>query len=121
MPYKILVVEDETDVLKFAKLRLEKAGYEVITAPDGPSALNQIKQHRVDLVLLDVKLPKMSGYEICKRIREIPDFSGVPVIYVTADASISIAADSEKEKSENYILKPYDAEELLKKIKKYLK
>jgi CheY-like chemotaxis protein len=121
MPYKILVVEDEADVLKFAKLRLEKAGYEVMTAPDGPSALNQLKEHRADLVLLDVKLPKMSGYEICRRIREIPGFSLVPVIFVTADASISMAPDAEKEKSENYILKPYDAEDLLKKIRKILK
>jgi DNA-binding response OmpR family regulator len=120
MAKNILVVDDEPDVLKFVTLRLRKAGYVVTTAVDGKAALEKMTLELPDLVLLDIKLPKMNGYEVCRHMREDLRLAAVPVILVTADASVSIAKHSVELQVEDYILKPYHAEELFAKIKNCL-
>ena len=81
MPKKILLVDDEPLMLKGLKYSLEQEGYETLTAMDGEEALNVFSANQVDLVLLDVMLPKMDGIQVCQRIREQ---SNVPIIMLTA-------------------------------------
>ncbi|MFA6600494.1 MAG: response regulator [Candidatus Omnitrophota bacterium] len=121
MPKTILVVDDEPDVMKFAVLRLEKAGYNVLTAVDGAAAIEAAVSGHPDLILLDIKLPKMSGYEVFKQMRARPDLAAIPVILVTADASVSIARHTVELKAEDHILKPYNAEELFEKIRRHIR
>ena len=83
---KILVVDDEKLIVKGIKFSLEKDGYEVEAAYDGLSGLEMIKQGGYDLVLLDVMLPKMNGFEVCQAARE---FSSVPIIMLTAKSDDS--------------------------------
>jgi two-component system alkaline phosphatase synthesis response regulator PhoP len=116
MTKKILVVDDEPDVLKFVTLRLKKAGYLVAAAMDGKAALEMMADGIPDLVLLDIKLPKMNGYEVCRHMKKNSELAKIPIILVTADASVSIARHSTELQVNDYILKPYHAEELFKKI-----
>ena len=83
MPIKgtILAVDDEPRVLKLLEANLKSSGYAVLTAADGEQALQIVEREMPDLVLLDLMLPKMDGYDVCRRIRE---FSAVPVIMLTA-------------------------------------
>ena len=113
---KILVVDDEPDVLKFVRMRLLAAGYEVHTAENGETALHLIRSIHPDLILLDIKLPLYDGYEILRRVRADPKLAGIPIILATADASVRIKEGSRLLDANNYIMKPFDADEMLKII-----
>lgn len=80
---KILIVDDEPDVLELFKMRLQKSGYEVVTASSGSEALDMSKSVVPDLVLLDIALPQMDGYEICRRLKGDPQTKGVQVAFMT--------------------------------------
>lgn len=79
----ILVVDDEKPIVDIIKFNLEKEGYKVTASYDGEDALNRIKNENFDMVLLDVMLPKLDGFSVCKKVRE---FSDVPIIMITAKA-----------------------------------
>src|SRR3974390_1002900 len=83
---KILVVDDEASIRRIPATRLKMAGYNVATAADGQEALDQFNQFQPDLVILDVMLPKMDGYEVCREIRKTSD---TPIIMLTAVADVS--------------------------------
>lgn len=83
---KILLVDDEPDILEFLKYSLEMNGFEVITALNGVDALLSLSQ-KPDLIILDIMMPKMDGYEVCQRIRENPDFKQTPLMFLTARSS----------------------------------
>lgn len=119
MPKKILVVDDEPDILKVVCYRLRKEHYEVIEAVDGQEALDILKIQTPDLILLDLYLPKIDGYEVCRRVKADEKLKKIPVILLTATA-----ADG-KEKieelgAEDCVIKPFQAEALLEKIKKLI-
>lgn len=122
MPPKILVVDDEADILKSVSFRLQKAGYEVVTAADGQAALEAFEANRPDLILLDVKLPRVDGYDVCRQIREREQGLAhhVPIIFSTADSSVKIVENTNLVGAQDYLLKPFDALELAMKLGKYL-
>lgn len=120
MGKKILVVEDEPAILKYMVLRLRHKGYEVITAMDGEKAMEIIRSETPDLVLLDIKLPRMNGYEVCRRMKADKKFQHIPVIYASADASIRIAENVDLFLAEDYLIKPFAPEEMFEKIETYL-
>lgn len=120
MPKKILVVEDEPAILKYIVLRLRNKGYEVETAMDGERALDKLRGTNPDLVLLDIKLPKMNGYEVCRRIKSDSRLKHIPVIYASADASIRLAENVDLMMAEDFIIKPFGPEEMFEKIEAYL-
>ncbi len=121
MAKKILVVDDEPDILKVVTFRLRKAGYEIITAEDGQKALNLIKTQRPDLVLLDLRLPVIDGSEVCKQVKADDEVKNIPIILLTATSHINKIADKAKElKADDYLIKPFDPEELLKRVKKFI-
>jgi len=120
-PPKILVVDDEPDVRKFVKMRLEAAGYEVHLAENGETALLLTQSIHPDLILLDIKLPLYDGYEVLRRIRADPELSHIPIVLATADASVRIKEGSRLMDANNYIMKPFDASEMLKVIARELR
>lgn len=110
---KILVVEDEYDIRELLQNYLENEGYQVITASDGEQALDVFRQSSTDLILLDILLPHLNGYEVCKIIREESD---VPIIMVTALDSEQNQLKGFDLRIDDYIPKPFSMPILLRKI-----
>ena len=86
---KILIVEDEHDILQLIKLYLEKEGFRTVSAKTGAEGLQQAKQEKPDLVVLDLMLPEIDGFEVCKRLRSAPATAMLPIIMLTAKAEES--------------------------------
>ncbi len=113
---RILVVEDDTDLAFMLKTRLESAGYSVQIATSGEAALSHAAQDAPNLIVLDLKLPDLSGYEVCRQLRKLSQPWAVPVLMLTGMKEavdqlrgFAVGADA-------YLTKPYDPEELLKTI-----
>lgn len=117
---KILVVEDDHGVRLPLLLRLRKLGFNVIVATDGPSAIEAVKMHKPDLVILDLFLPRLSGEEVCKAIKEGDDeeLFAIPVIMVTAKDSIADKIVGRSIGANAYITKPFEFEELYTEMQK---
>lgn len=115
---KLLLVEDTDAILKLTKFRLEKAGFEVVTATDGEAALEAVENHLPDIILLDFKLPKIDGNEVVARLKSDPKFKAIPIIIFTASLENSKLA--QEMGADDVVLKPYEPEGLISKIKKYL-
>ncbi len=116
---RILLVEDEPDLIKLTVFRLKKAGYEVITATDGGQGLETADRQRPDLILLDLGLPVIDGYEVCRRLKSDEKLKDIPVLIMTA--SIERIKDKVKEiGADGFVLKPFEPQDLLSAIKKFL-
>jgi DNA-binding response OmpR family regulator len=115
---RILVVDDEPRYIRAIRVNLEASGYEVLTAQNGRAALELATNEKLDLVLLDVRMPGLDGYEVCRRIRE---FLAVPIIMLTA-----MAEDADKVRgldvgADDYVTKPFSADELLARVRAVLR
>ena len=117
---KILIVDDELDILRLTSLRLKKLGYDVITATDGKEAINAMHREQPDLVLLDMILPVMCGANVCRKIKCDKQLKHISVILFTASSNIMTAEKAKKLRADDYIIKPFDPGELTKKIEKIL-
>ncbi len=116
---RILIVEDEPDLIKLTVFRLKKAGYEIIIATDGGQGLEMAGTEAPDLILLDLGLPVIDGYEVCRRLKDNESFKDIPVVILTA--STSRITDKVREiGADDYVLKPFEPQDLLLKIKKFL-
>ena len=122
MAKKILVVDDEPDILDFVTLRLKSWGYEVITASDGQKAVALVGAQMPDLILLDVMMPNKDGYATCNEIKSEESTSRIPIILFTAKPQQKERLKSNYEfiAADDYILKPFEPEDLLAKIKKFI-
>ncbi len=117
---KILVVEDEPEIRILVKTILEKAGYSVVEAEDGEAALRLVNEEEPDLVLLDVMIPGIEGWEVCRRIRENEATRRLPIIMVTVRTTDEDIQRSVECGANAHINKPFDQRELLDTIKKLL-
>lgn len=118
MQQHILVVDDEEPIAQILRFQLEKAGYQVSVAEDGETAVRMVERTPVDLILLDLMLPKKDGFETCKEIRM---FSMVPIIMLTArDAELDKVLGLELG-ADDYVTKPFSARELLARVKANLR
>ena len=120
MAKRILVVEDQEDNRQILRDLLANAGYDMIEAENGEEALAAVTKRRPDLILMDIQLPIMDGYEATRRIRTNPDLKSVPIIAVT---SYALAGDEDKALAagcDGYVSKPYSPRELLAKVRAYL-
>jgi two-component system, OmpR family, response regulator VicR len=118
---KIMVVDDEPDLLEVVKLILESDGYQVVTAGGGQEALDKIGKEMPDLVLLDIIMPKMDGWEVFSRIKGDPKTHDIPVIMLTAkDQRIDKLIGLHVVRVDDYITKPFGRAELLERIKRVL-
>jgi DNA-binding response OmpR family regulator len=121
MPKKILIVDDEPDAVLMLTMRLEANGYAVISAADGEKGLEKARSEKPDLILLDVMMPKIDGYQVCRLLKFDKNFRHIPIIMITArtqDEDKKVARDTG---ADAYITKPYEAKELLATIKNLLK
>ncbi len=118
---KIMVVDDEPDLLEVVKLILESDGYQVVTAGSGQEALDRLEKEKPELVLLDIIMPKMDGWEVFSRIKSNPKTTDIPVIMLTAkDQRIDKLIGLHVVRVDDYITKPFGRSELLERIKHVL-
>ena len=120
MTKRILVVEDQEDNRQILRDLLANAGYDMIEAEDGEQGVAAANRERPDLILMDIQLPVLDGYEATRRIRTNPDLKSVPIIAVT---SYALAGDEDKALAagcDGYVSKPYSPRELLAKVRTYL-
>lgn len=119
MTKKILVVDDEAEIVMLLERALKAKGYEVITAPEGREALNQVKLHHPDLIVSDLMMPDLDGWRLSHKLRENELHKKIPILLLSAIVSKDGPAD-DLEVGDYYIAKPFDMEKLLGKIKELL-
>jgi diguanylate cyclase (GGDEF)-like protein len=117
MPESILVVDDDPDIARFVEVNLRSAGYEVSVAGDGEEALERATEMRPDLVLLDVMMPRLDGFEVAQRLRKNPQTANTSIIMLTAKALSSDKVTGLQSGADDYIIKPFDPIELLARVK----
>jgi len=114
---RILVVDDTPDLLMIVSKRLSLAGYEVITAEDGQAGLMKAQQEKPDLVLLDLMLPKLNGYEVCSMLKQDSQFQTIPIVIFTAKTQERDEQLAMECGADAFIRKPFNPVELLEQIK----
>ena len=115
---KILVVDDEASIVTMLAYNLKKEGYDVVTAEDGEVALEKFESENPDLLLLDIMMPKMDGYEVCRKIREK---TNVPIIMLTARADEVDKVVGLEMGADDYVTKPFGNRELIARVKAQLR
>lgn len=118
---KILFVDDETDLVTVVTFRLKNAGYEVVTAYDGQEGLDKARSEKPDLIILDLMLPKVNGYKVCKTLKSEDKYKAIPIILFTARAQETDKKMGKEVRADAYIVKPFEPETLLAKIRELLK
>lgn len=117
---RILIVDDEEDILNVLKFRLEANNYEVLTASDGQEGLNKARTERPDLLILDLMLPKLDGYKVCRMLKFDESYKAIPIIMFTAKAQQKDEELGKEMGADAYIAKPFEPEILLEKMKELL-
>ena len=118
---KILIVEDEPDIVETIRFTLEALGYKCLVAYDGMEAMQKVKSENPDLIILDIMLPKMHGYKVCRLLKFDKRHKEVPVIMLTARAQEEDKRIGKETGADEYMTKPFEMEDLIKLIEKYLK
>jgi len=120
MPKEILIVDDEPSIVVPIQFLMEQQGYNVLVAENGEDALDVIYKYKPDLILLDIMLPRIDGYEVCEIVRLNPEYRGIKIIFLTAKGreveiakGLSLGADA-------YITKPFSNTELVAKVQELL-
>jgi len=113
MAKRILVVDDDENILNLEKTILEQKGFEVTAAPGGAEALRLLAEHDFDLVLLDVMMPEVDGFTVCRKIKEDARLKDIPVIFLTAKGGGEALAEGFESGAIMYINKPFTANKLL--------
>jgi len=113
MTKKILIIEDEKNLVELLKINFEAAGFEVMFANDGEEGLLQTKTEKPDAIILDIRLPIINGWDVCKTIKSNPATSNILVIILTAATQKSDYEESKKAGCDMYITKPFDPIELV--------
>jgi len=117
---KILVVDDDKKNRYLISFLLEKNGFEIITATNGLEGIEAAKKQQVDLIIMDIKMPKMNGYEATKRIRRLKKYKSIPIIALTSYAMMEDKEKAMKAGCTGYISKPITSETFTEEIKKFL-
>ncbi len=120
MTRTILVVDDSPSELKLMQSALEGSGYQILTASDGDQALAQAEQHKPDLIVLDVVLPKKNGFQVCRQIKSAPGTKAIKVILVTSKNQESDRFWGMKQGADEYLIKPFQPKDLLASVQRHL-
>ena len=118
---KILLVDDERDLVETVTFRLEASGYEVLPAYDGREGLDKARKEKPDLIILDLMLPRMDGYKVCRMLKFDEKYKKIPIIMFTARAQQSDIEMGKEVGADAYITKPFEPQALLDKIEELLK
>jgi len=120
MPKRILIVDDEPDLLEMVQINLEMEGYECMVAYDGFRALDRARKEKPDLIILDIMLPGLNGYKVCRLLKFDEKYKHIPIIMLTAEAQQADRLLGEATGADYYMTKPFDADKLLAKVKELL-
>ena len=115
---RVLAVDDDPTILRLLQVNLEMEGHEVLTAEDGHSALAVIRAERPDVVLLDVMMPEMDGFQVCESVRADPDIADTPIVFVSARAQQADLDRGYASGADGYITKPFDPVDLVETIER---
>ena len=120
MSHRILVVDDEPNIVLSLEFLMKQAGYEVQTATDGEEALQAVREDPPNLILLDINMPKLNGYEVCEAVRANPEWKGTRIVMLTAKGR-----DIEREKglavgADDYVTKPFATQDVVAKVREIL-
>ena len=119
-PKKILIVDDEADLVETVRFPLEMEGYHVLVSYNGEDALNQARKENPDLILLDLMLPKLDGYKVCRLLKFDDRYKHIPILMLTAKTQDKDKILGMETGANEYITKPFEMDDLLKKVKAYL-
>ncbi len=117
---RILLVDDEEDLRKMLRFRLEATNYDVIEAADGQEGLNKARSERPDLIILDLMLPKIDGFKVCRMLKFDEKYKAIPIVMFTARAQKQDQELGKEMGADAYVTKPFDPEILLGKIKELI-
>jgi DNA-binding response OmpR family regulator len=117
---KILIAEDERDIRELVSYSLQFGGFTVVQATNGVEAVEQAQKELPDLILMDVRMPKMTGYEACRQIKTIDTIRDIPVVFLSAKGQESEIQTGLEVGAEEYILKPFAPDELVKQVQAVL-
>lgn len=120
MAKRILVADDEDDVKVVVQLFLESKGYEILTAYDGLDALDKARKEHPDLILLDLMMPVLDGFDVCKKLKAHPETASIPVVMLSASAQAESKQRGLEAGAVDYIIKPFQPEALDKLIHEIL-
>jgi len=120
MPFKVMVIDDSKTIRRTAETLLKKEGFEVIAATDGFEALSMIADHQPDLILLDIMMPRLDGYQTCALIKHHRVFRHTPVVMLSSKDGLFDRARGRVVGSDNYITKPFTRDELLSVIEQHI-
>lgn len=118
---RILVAEDVLDIRELISLTLRHSGFEVICAADGVEAVEAANVHDIDLILLDVLMPRMTGYEACRKLRGQEATRNIPIIFLSAKGQESEVRAGKEAGADDYIIKPFAPAELTQKVRESLR
>jgi DNA-binding response OmpR family regulator len=118
---KVLVVDDEEDVLRFISDALSHEGIEVVTAFDGLSALDMAGSEKPDIIILDIMMPLMNGYEVCQQLRNDPSTADIPVMFLSSAYTTDAVRIGRELGAVGYIVKPFAPAELVRSVKDVLR
>lgn len=118
MPLKILVCDDERHIVRLIQVNLERQGYQVVTAFDGKEGLEKVRSEKPDLMVLDVMMPYMDGFEVLKTLRREPEYENLPVIILTAKAQDKDVFEGYHYGADMYLTKPFNPMELVTFVKR---
>ncbi len=121
MAKTVLVIDDEPELVKLIDYNLTKAGYLVLTAKDGEAGLAAARRHAPDLAILDVMMPGLDGFEVCKRLRQDPGTSALPILMLTAKAEEADRVLGLELGADDYLTKPFGVRELQARVKALLR
>lgn len=116
MKFRILIVDDDKEILETLQSRLSREGYEVVTALDGEEALLKVKQDDPDIIILDLLLPKLNGFEVLKEIRQKYEDKWRPVIIISAQAELDSLRKGYALEADHYLTKPVTMEKVLQGV-----
>ncbi len=121
MPVKVLIIDDEVDIVALVRYHLEKEGIQCLEGTDGSSALRLVREHRPDLLVLDLMLPGLDGLEICRQLRRDSATARLPIIMLTAKAEEVDRVVGLEMGADDYVVKPFSPRELLARVKAILR
>ncbi len=121
MSKRILIVDDEPEIVELLEMRLRKIGYTILTASDGMEGLEKARKEMPDLIILDVMMPKMDGFQVCRFLKFDEKYKKIPVLMLTSRGQDSDKNLGKEVSADSYMPKPYEVDALLKEIKRLLK
>jgi two-component system alkaline phosphatase synthesis response regulator PhoP len=118
---KILIVDDEVDLVEAIRFLLEGEGYRVLVSGDGEDALHQARRENPHLIILDIMLPKLDGYKVCRQLKSDKRYKQIPILMLTARAQQKDRIIGMEAGADEYIIKPFDLAAFMEKVKTYLR